>query len=187
MTGSGSLRNIVAGEVASAQPRAQNAGNAVSAPVSPVAFLAFLFPVSRVAGTVYGVEPQAMELIDACRAGLWASTPSSSNPEAHGRLHAPKVVRAFIDSQFERIRGAGLTRWRAAWSISATRPQPSSRSSCASRTFDCVMIGAGLRDPEQFVRLFEKLLNVVHALAPGAKICFNSSPADSAEAVQRWL
>ena len=35
--------------------------------------------------------------------------------------------------------------------------------------------------------LFEKLLNVVHVLAPGAKICFNSSPADSAEAVQRWV
>jgi hypothetical protein len=48
------------------------------------------------------------------------------------------------------------------------------------------MIGAGLRNPAH-LPLFEKLLNVVHALAPGAKICFNSSPADSAEAVQRWV
>jgi hypothetical protein len=36
-------------------------------------------------------------------------------------------------------------------------------------------------------RLFGKLLNVVHALAPRAKICCNTSPADSAEAVQRWV
>jgi hypothetical protein len=55
-----------------------------------------------------------------------------------------------------------------------------------SRSFDCVLIGAGVRDEVQLL-LFEKLLNVVHGLAPGAKICFNSSPADSAEAVQRWL
>jgi hypothetical protein len=35
--------------------------------------------------------------------------------------------------------------------------------------------------------LFEKIINLVHALAPNAKICFNSNPADSAAAVQRWI
>jgi hypothetical protein len=55
-----------------------------------------------------------------------------------------------------------------------------------SRRLDCVMIGAGLRSPPQ-LPLFEKLLNLVHAQAPEAKICFNSTPADSAEAVQRWV
>jgi hypothetical protein len=48
------------------------------------------------------------------------------------------------------------------------------------------LIGAGLRDPEQLL-LFEKLLNLVHEQAPRARICFNSTPADSAEAVQRWV
>lgn len=52
--------------------------------------------------------------------------------------------------------------------------------------FDCVLIGAGLRAPAQLL-LFEKLLNLVHVRAPNAKICFNSTPADSAEAVQRWI
>jgi len=55
-----------------------------------------------------------------------------------------------------------------------------------SRTFDCVLFGAGLCAPAHRM-LFEKLLNLVHARAPLAKICFNSSPADSAEAVQRWV
>jgi len=27
----------------------------------------------------------------------------------------------------------------------------------------------------------------VHRLAPNARICFNTTPADSAEAVQRWV
>ena len=35
--------------------------------------------------------------------------------------------------------------------------------------------------------LFERLLNSVHSLATQAKICFNSTPADSLEAVQRWV
>jgi hypothetical protein len=48
------------------------------------------------------------------------------------------------------------------------------------------MIGAGLRAPENLM-LFEKLLNVVHAFASNAKICFNKTPADSAEAVRRWV
>lgn len=39
--------------------------------------------------------------------------------------------------------------------------------------------------PEHLL-LFEKLLNLVHAQAPGAKICFNTKPTDTPEAVQRW-
>jgi hypothetical protein len=50
--------------------------------------------------------------------------------------------------------------------------------------FDCVLMGAGLRDR---LTLFEKILNVVHTLAPRAKICFNTTPADSLEAIQRWV
>jgi hypothetical protein len=35
--------------------------------------------------------------------------------------------------------------------------------------------------------LFEKILNLVHRLAPDAGIAFNSTPADTAEAVRRWV
>jgi ketopantoate hydroxymethyltransferase len=55
-----------------------------------------------------------------------------------------------------------------------------------SRSFDCVMIGAGLRASPQLL-LFERLINLVHEHAPNAKICFNTTPANTAEAVQRWL
>jgi hypothetical protein len=53
--------------------------------------------------------------------------------------------------------------------------------------FDCVMIGAGVRVIPKHFLLFEKLINVVHANAPLAKLCFNTKPSDTAEAVQRWL
>jgi hypothetical protein len=35
--------------------------------------------------------------------------------------------------------------------------------------------------------LFEKLVNVVHENAPGARLCFNTRPDDTAESVQRWI
>jgi hypothetical protein len=50
-----------------------------------------------------------------------------------------------------------------------------------------VVIGAGLRVPPAHLMLFEKLINLVHAGAPGARICFNTKPTDTVEAVQRWL
>jgi hypothetical protein len=55
------------------------------------------------------------------------------------------------------------------------------------KRFDCVLIGAGIRtNPDNFL-LFEKLVNVVHELAPQAKMCFNQLPADTGESVQRWI
>jgi len=35
--------------------------------------------------------------------------------------------------------------------------------------------------------LFERVLNAVHEFAPQARICFNTGPYDTAEAVQRWV
>ena len=61
------------------------------------------------------------------------------------------------------------------------------QSHLLKKPWDCVMIGAGVRaNPSNFL-LFEKLVNVVHEHAPQAKICFNRGPADTAEAVKRWL
>lgn len=56
----------------------------------------------------------------------------------------------------------------------------------SSRHFDCVVIGAGIRTLPAHFLLFERLINVVHRAAPGARICFNTKPSDTAEAVQRW-
>src|SRR6185369_1197930 len=55
------------------------------------------------------------------------------------------------------------------------------------KRFDCVLIGAGVRtNPSNFM-LFEKMVNVVHAYAPQAKLCFNQLPSDIADAVKLWL
>jgi hypothetical protein len=97
----------------------------------------------------------------------------------------PELVQAFIDSQLQRIRELGYE-VESCLVDSGDTAEAVLKASLGKRQYDCVMIGAGLRAPAQLL-LFEKLLNVVHLHAPGAKICFNTTPADSAEAVQRWV
>ncbi len=54
--------------------------------------------------------------------------------------------------------------------------------------YDCIMVGAGLRIVPPYFLLFEKLINVVHRHAPAStKVCFNTNPSDTADAVQRWV
>jgi hypothetical protein len=55
------------------------------------------------------------------------------------------------------------------------------------KTFDCVLIGAGVRTVPPMFLLFEKLVNLVHEKAPRARICFNTVPQDTAASVQRWV
>lgn len=97
----------------------------------------------------------------------------------------PALVKAFIDAQLDRLRDLGyavesclVDAGDAAEAVVARRLQ--------AQHFDCVMIGAGLRTPPLLL-LFERLVNVIHEHAPRARICFNASPADTAEAVLRWI
>src|SRR5258705_4356239 len=57
----------------------------------------------------------------------------------------------------------------------------------ASKSYDCVVVGAGVRLPPRGLALFEIVINAVHKAAPGAAIAFNTRPDDSADAAARWL
>jgi hypothetical protein len=56
-----------------------------------------------------------------------------------------------------------------------------------STTYDCVVIGAGVRVPPRNLALFEVVINAVRKVAPGAGIAFNTRPDDSADAAARGL
>jgi len=56
-----------------------------------------------------------------------------------------------------------------------------------SARYDCIVIGGGLRIPPKSLVLFEKVVNVVHKVAPGAAIAFNTRPEDTAEAAARHI
>jgi len=57
----------------------------------------------------------------------------------------------------------------------------------ASTSYDCVVIGAGVRLPPRRLAVFEAVVNAVHKAAPSAAIAFNTRPDDSADAAARWL
>jgi hypothetical protein len=56
-----------------------------------------------------------------------------------------------------------------------------------SKDYACVVVGGGIRKPEPLLEFFEQVVNLIRQHAPEAAIAFNTSPADSADAAQRWL
>jgi hypothetical protein len=57
----------------------------------------------------------------------------------------------------------------------------------ATTTYDCVVIGGGIRLPPKSLALLETVVNTVHKAAPNASIAFNTRPEDTAEAAARWV
>ena len=56
-----------------------------------------------------------------------------------------------------------------------------------SKSYDCVVIGAGVRLPPRNLALLEVVINAIRKTAPGAAIAFNTRPDDSADAAARWV
>ena len=99
---------------------------------------------------------------------------------------SPDLIRSYIAGQLEQLRKYGYE-VEVCLLAPGAAAENGLAGTLAGRKFDCVLIGAGLRaDPSQ-LRLFEKIINLVHGLAPGARICFNTQPSDSLQAVQRWI
>jgi hypothetical protein len=95
-------------------------------------------------------------------------------------------VRHYIEAQLLRLRDLGYEVTSCLIDLDATA-EAGVTAALRDERFDCIVIGAGLREPKERPLLFEKVLNLVHQLAPDAAICFNFTPADTAEAVQRWI
>ena len=64
---------------------------------------------------------------------------------------------------------------------------PTVERQLGSTSYDCVVIGAGVRLPPRGLALFEAVINAIHKAAPGAAIAFNTRPDDSADAAARGL
>ena len=97
----------------------------------------------------------------------------------------PELVRDYIEAQPVRLADLGYEVTSCLIDLDETA-EASVAAALREATFDCIVIGAGLRKPRERLLLFEKVLNLVHRMAPHAAICFNTTPADTAEAVQRW-
>lgn len=100
-------------------------------------------------------------------------------------LNAEKV-RAALNSKQSKLIALGYDTQQCHTDLGATAETVVSQA-LSQNKFDCVVIGAGIRAVPDYFLLFEKVINAVHQGAPSAKLCFNTKPGDTAEAVQRWI
>ena len=59
------------------------------------------------------------------------------------------------------------------------------RQMLTSGSYDCLVIGAGVRSWPRHLAVFEVLINVAREAAPTVPIAFNTRPEDSGNAVER--
>jgi hypothetical protein len=64
---------------------------------------------------------------------------------------------------------------------------PTLERQLATKLYDCVVIGGGVRLPPKNLLLLEVLVNAVCKAGPGTAIAFNTRPEDSADAAARWV
>jgi len=56
-----------------------------------------------------------------------------------------------------------------------------------AQSWDCVVVGGGIREPEEQLELFESVINLIRRHVPQAAIAFNHTPHDLADAAARTL
>jgi hypothetical protein len=98
----------------------------------------------------------------------------------------PELIRSYIEAEIARVRQLGFDA-KICLIAPGETAEAEIEAALQSGNFSCVVIGAGLRQPPEHLLLFEKTINLVHRLAPDASIAFNSTPADTVQAVQRWV
>jgi len=109
-----------------------------------------------------------------------------SSPDfAPQSLSADRVMSALLANS-EQLRGLGYEADLCLTDFGETAEQVV-EAKLRTKANDCGMIGAGIRVIPSSFLLFEKLINVLHANAPQAKLCFNTKPSDTAEAVMRRI
>jgi hypothetical protein len=117
--------------------------------------------------------------------GLQPDAVDYSDPALPSGMDAKKI-QAGIELGLKQMTDRG---WQA--DVCLIQPDatagPALERRLSATTYDCVVIGAGVRLPPKNLLLFETILNTVHKAAPNTSIAFNTVPDDSANAAARWL
>ena len=110
-------------------------------------------------------------------------------PDPHygeGHWNASAIYAA-IESGLEHLRARGYIAESCLTGRALPEAACTVEEHLRGREFDCIVIGAGVRVPEENFALFEAMVNQVHRLAPTAAIAFNTRPDDTEEAIRRSL
>ncbi len=61
------------------------------------------------------------------------------------------------------------------------------RDALAGGHFGLAMVGGGIRMIPGHTGLFERVVNVLHEVSPGIRLCFNTAPDNTVDALRRWI
>ena len=111
-----------------------------------------------------GVDPQELGYDAATEASLTSRVESGNAALVAAGVDVIFVIVTTVPSDAERI----------------------IRETMARTEFGVAMIGAGLRLLPENSLLFERVINAVIDVAPRIRLCFNTQPEDTIEAVARW-
>ncbi len=108
-----------------------------------------------------------------------------SDPAIPRGMNAEKV-RAGLDTALRSLRERGYEADVLLTTTEAAAPSDVA-AGLAGKSYDCVVVGAGLRIIPKMTGMFEVVMNALREHAPTAKLAFNVGPEDSAEAADRQL
>lgn len=98
----------------------------------------------------------------------------------------PDKIRDGLESSLEALRAKGRQARLVYLDTKQTAPKQLAEA-LSWDEFDVIVVGAGLRIVPRQTQMFEVVMNILHTQAPRAKIAFNMSPDDSANAAERQL
>lgn len=98
----------------------------------------------------------------------------------------PEILAARIEAGQSALEEAGIDAEHCMVGKDPDQAEAMLRETFGRETFPLAMIGAGIRALLEHTLLFERTVNVLIELNPSIRLCFNTSPEDTINAVRRW-
>ncbi len=100
------------------------------------------------------------------------------------QLTQEKLEQSFVDT----VNQLNELGYSAEWCLTDTGDTALDvlKAKLSERSYQVVVIGAGVRKDPDMLLLFERIINTIIQVSPSSKIAFNTLPFDTPEAVQRW-
>jgi hypothetical protein len=97
------------------------------------------------------------------------------------------ILTARIEAGIAALREAGFDAVPCLIDTSWDRAEATVRELLQEHAFGLAVIGGGIRMVPENTVLFERLVNLLTEEAPGIRLCFNTSPENTVEALKRWI
>ncbi|GCB51686.1 hypothetical protein SNL152K_9042 [Streptomyces sp. NL15-2K] len=97
------------------------------------------------------------------------------------------VLTARIKAANAALRESGFDAVPCLIDTSLDRAEATVREHLQEHVYGLAMIGGAIRMAPENTLLFERLVNVLTETAPGIRLCFNTAPENTVEALRRWI